>query len=188
MFSTLFRNAAVAALLFALPSLLCAQIDSTEGARRGRVDARNGSIELRAGFSDDIFAAAELRFQLLDVVTGDLFGLVGPAEGGAGITLWIIPEVGVQGSIGLSTYSETLIDGPAFSTDYVLGGSAALRFPLGRKGSSLFATMVLGVAAYVDADYCYNCGFIEDPLAFTPMYRSESRLRERLSIGFGWLF
>lgn len=154
----------------------------------GSGPARSGSFELRAGFSDAIFAMVEIRYQALDVVSADLFGLVGPAEAGLGITIWPIPQVGMQGSVGLSNFSETLIDGPVFETDYVLGATAVLRFPLGRRSSSFFAALAVGLASYVDNDYCTNCGFIEDPVRFVPKYRTECRLRERLSVGFGRLF
>ena len=136
-------------------------------------------------------AGLDYRYQWVSFLSTDAVVSLARPGVGFGITfspLWIFYIQGVAGTG--SPYEEAVTtDGPPpFRPRYLYGWNAGFHIPIAPKSTRLYFIFAVGQLKYVQNHYQYNGGGFTIGPPTEPLYRTETRATEVVSIGFGISF
>jgi len=144
---------------------------------------------VEAGFNA-LGAGLTYRYQLFPWLSADALASGSSPGIAMGVTVSPLGMFFVQGIVGTGTYEDAVtVDGPpAFKPTYLYGWIAGTHLPIAPKRTRLYFIFAFGQLKYVQNHYNYNGGgFMIGPPA-TPLYRTETRVAETISVGLGLSF
>jgi hypothetical protein len=144
---------------------------------------------LEAGINT-VGAGLEYHYQWIPFLSTDVVLSLASPGIGFGLTLSPVWILFVQGVIGRGSHEEPpALDGPpGFKADYLYGWRAGFRLPINPRRTRLYFIIGVGQVKNVQNHYQYTGGgFIVGPRP-TPLFRTETRMAEVYSIGFGLSF
>ncbi|MBI4546352.1 MAG: hypothetical protein HY707_00105 [Ignavibacteriae bacterium] len=181
------RSVLLFILLFISEAILLAQdIDTALRKTVSNSDKLN-AFEVRGGFDERI--EIEYRHLWLSFVSSDLTVGIGHYDGiNVGLSLFPLPFIVVQPSVGIANWHELIIDAAELQPEYVYKFRGGMLIPVGNVQDGFYLSLTAGTATLVDNNYCYNCGF-RPAGDFEPLkYRTERRTINSFSFGLGVKF